>query len=170
MEALVAAVSAAAAVGGPAVAEGIAAALQPFLGRPDLLSPEEEEPDPARYRQHLLHVAPDGAFSIVALVWLPGQETSIHDHLAWCVAGVHRGVEEEVQYRRVEGAGESWLTPAGLSRNATGSVGALTPPGDIHAVRNPGPGLAVSIHVYGVDLRQVGSSIRRRYDQPVRAV
>lgn len=32
---------------------------------------------------------------------------------------------------------------------------------------NDGPGLAVSLHVYGADLRRRGTSIRRRYDQPV---
>lgn len=32
---------------------------------------------------------------------------------------------------------------------------------------NPGPGLAISIHIYGADVRKTGSSIRCRYDLPV---
>ena len=43
-----------------------------------------------------LYVAPDGSFSIVALVWRPGQITRIHDHITWCVFGVIQGVEHEV--------------------------------------------------------------------------
>lgn len=65
--------------------------LAPHLGTPDLLTPEQREGDPDRYRQHVLHAEPDGSFSVVALVWLPGQETAIHDHVSWCVAGVHEG-------------------------------------------------------------------------------
>ena len=54
-----------------------AMALRPFLGHPLLLQPAQREADPTRYRQHILYVADDGRFSIVALVWLPGQATPI---------------------------------------------------------------------------------------------
>ena len=37
----------------------------------------------------------------------------------------------------------------------------LTPPGDIHAVVNDGASVAASLHVYGADLRQRGTSVRR---------
>jgi len=44
----------------------------------------------------------------------------------------------------------------------------LVPPDeDIHAVGNYGSELAISIHVYGADIGILGTSIRRRYDQPV---
>jgi len=142
---------------------GVAAALAPALGQPDLLTDDQRAGDEAGYRQHLLHVAPDGAFSLVALVWLAGQHTPIHDHLAWCVVGVHEGVEHEIRYRRARGR----LVPTGTGVNRTGSVAGLAPPGDIHLVRNPGPGPAISLHVYGADLRATGSSIRRTYDLPV---
>ena len=62
--------------------------LRSVLALDHVLEPAEREPDPNRYRQHILHIDPAGRFSIVALVWLPGQGTPIHDHLAWCVAGV----------------------------------------------------------------------------------
>jgi len=54
-----------------ATAEAVAAALQPFLGRPGLLTPAQEAGDPDRFRTHLLHVPDDGAYSLVAAVWLP---------------------------------------------------------------------------------------------------
>src|SRR5215831_1390329 len=79
-----------------------AAVLRPFLGHPRLLAPAQREADPTHYRQHILYVADDARFSVVALVWLPGQATPIHDHVSWCVVGVHQGQEQEVQYRLLE--------------------------------------------------------------------
>jgi predicted metal-dependent enzyme (double-stranded beta helix superfamily) len=149
---------------GQATVDAVAAALQPALGDPELLRPDQRIGDPAAYRQHLLHVADDGAFSLVALVWLPGQATPIHDHLAWCVVGVHRGAEYETRYARTA-AGR--LVEAGTAIVHVGDVAGLLPPGDIHRVHNVGDTLAISLHVYGADLRAVGGSIRRRYDEPV---
>ena len=83
---------------GRATVDAVAGALRPALGDSQLLRPDQRVGDPAAYRQHLLHVADDGAFSLVALVWLPGQATPIHDHLAWCVVGVHEGAEHETRY------------------------------------------------------------------------
>jgi predicted metal-dependent enzyme (double-stranded beta helix superfamily) len=144
-------------------AEAVSRALTPYLGAEGLLTPEQREGDPGRYRQHVLHVADDGAFSLVALVWLPGQATPVHDHVCWCVVGVHEGEEEEVRYA-VEG-GRLVVTEQLV--NLRGEVSVALPPGDIHLVRNAGTDLAVSLHVYGADLRQTGTSIRRRYDLPV---
>ena len=142
--------------------DAVAAALRPALGDPDLLRPDQTVGDPTAYRQHLLHVAPDGLFSLVALVWLPGQATPIHDHLAWCVVGIHRGAEHEERYRlRPDGT----LVPTGHAVAHVGSVDGLLPPGDIHRVHNTGNDLAISLHVYGADLTDVGTSIRRRYDE-----
>jgi 3-mercaptopropionate dioxygenase len=146
---------------GQATVEAVAGALRPALGDALLLRPDQRVGDPAAYRQHLLHVADDGTFSLVALVWLPGQATPIHDHLAWCVVGVHEGAEHEIRYRaRPDGL----LVPTGSAVAHAGDVDGLLPPGDIHRVTNAGTDLAISLHVYGADLSLVGSSIRRRYD------
>ena len=150
-------------------ANGVAALLERDLTAEDLLLPEQCAPDPLRYRQHVLHVEADGSFSIVSLVWLPGQATPIHDHVSWCVVGVHRGREFETRYRIVPQNGVDALIEVGRSVNETGSSVALAPPGDIHAVANRGDGLAISLHVYGADIAKLGSSIRRCYDLPVRA-
>jgi len=151
------------------VAERVATFLQPCLERETFLTPAQREPDPIHYRQHVLHVEADGSFSIVALVWLPGQETPIHDHVSWCVVGVHKGQEYETLYEiKTDGSGASWLVETGQSVNPPGSVAALTPPGDIHKVVNNGDELAISLHVYGADIGKLGSSIRRRYDHPIR--
>lgn len=151
-------------------ADRVAAALKPFLGDPDLLLPSQCEPDPDHYRQHVLYVPEDGSFSIVALVWMPGQATPVHDHVSWCVVGVHQGQEMAIEYSLAELDGVQCLLPASLSTNGVGSVEALNPPGDIHCVVNPGPGMAISIHVYGTDVRKLGTSIRRRYEVEIPAL
>jgi predicted metal-dependent enzyme (double-stranded beta helix superfamily) len=149
--------------GTPRIGPEVAVAIQPFLGHPRLLAPEHCEPDPTHYKTHLLHAEDDGAFSIVALVWMPGQKTPVHDHLSWCVIGVHQGAEQEVRFQLVEDLEDAFLVPVASSIHPVGSVEALTPPGDIHYVANPGPGIAISLHVYGLDIRRHGSSIRRSY-------
>lgn len=145
----------------------VAGCLRPTLQRSDLLTDEQQEGWPAEYRQHVLHVEPDGSFSVVALVWLPGQSTPIHDHVSWCSVGVYRGEETEHRYRVAEGAGGPRLALTGRAVNRSGSVCGIAPPGDIHYVTNSGTTKAISLHVYGADIARLGSSIRRRYDLPV---
>ena len=144
----------------------VAGALERHFPSPEILTPEQRAGDPEGYRSHLLHSEPDGTFSIVALVWRPGQMTPIHDHVTWCVFGVVQGVEHEELFRLDE-SGEC-LVELGSSTNDPGDVTGFAPPGDIHRVRNVGDCTAISIHVYGTDVSRVGSSVRRYYDLPVR--
>ncbi len=147
----------------------VAQLLQPYLELPNFLTPEQMTPDECVYCRHILHVEPDGSFSIVALVWLPGQETAIHDHVSWCVVGVHRGEEDETGYRFAGDETDRHLIVTEHTVNSVGSVVALVPPGDIHRVKNSGSDIAVSLHVYGADVQALGSSILRRYEHEVRA-
>jgi 3-mercaptopropionate dioxygenase len=145
----------------------VAGALRRHLPTPDVLTAEQRAGDPAGYRSHVLHTEPDGSFSIVALVWLPGQVTPIHDHVTWCVFGILQGVEHEELFTLHE-TGEC-LIEAGAGTNRPGEVSGFAPPGDIHRVRNAGVETAISIHVYGTDVSRIGSSVRRYYELPVRA-
>ena len=153
--------------------------LAPYLGAADLLTPAQCEGDPDRYRQHLLHAEADGSFSVVGLVWLPGQKTSVHDHVAWCVTGVHQGEEHERRYRLVpagQGGASQAGRPGGGERarlvatedvvNPQGAVCGFAPPGDIHRVWNGCGETAISLHVYGADISRLGTSVRRVYDVP----
>lgn len=150
-------------------ADRVAERLGPYLNSPDLLTEGQREPDPDHYKQHILHVEPDGSFSIVSLCWLPGQETPIHDHVSWCVVGVHEGLEHETAYRlEIDQDGKEWLVETGRVDCTPGMTEALTPPGDIHKVSNAGDDLAISLHIYGADIGKLGSSILRRYEQEVR--
>jgi 3-mercaptopropionate dioxygenase len=145
----------------------VAGQLRRHLPAPDALTVEQRIGDPDRYRTHVLHAEPDGSFSIVALVWRPGQATPIHDHVTWCVFGVIQGVEYEELFTLDERAG--CLVEAGTSVAGVGEVSGFAPPGDIHRVRNVGDRTAISIHIYGTDVSRIGSSVRRAYDLPVRA-
>ncbi|WP_433334523.1 cysteine dioxygenase [Spirillospora sp. CA-294931] len=138
-------------------------ALRPVLTDPGLLTAAQREGDPDRYRQHILHAESDGSFSVLALVWLPGQGTPIHDHVSWCVTGVHRGQESERRYELVSDGLTSRLVAREDVVNATGEIAWFAPPGDIHSVRNAGPDKAISIHVYGADIAKLGTSVRRLY-------
>jgi 3-mercaptopropionate dioxygenase len=134
------------------------------------LSAQYQLPSDTGYRQHVLHVAPDGGFSVVALVWRPGQRTPIHDHVAWCVVGVYEGTEHEVRYQLCEDDRGRFLTRTSARESRPGMTTALVPPDeDIHEVINGGDGLAVSIHVYGANIAELGTSIWHRFEElPVR--
>jgi predicted metal-dependent enzyme (double-stranded beta helix superfamily) len=85
-------------------------------------------------------VPDDGAYSLVAAVWRPGQRTAVHDHVAWCVVGVHRGEEHETRYRLVpDDLRGDHLVEDGHTVGPCGEVTVRIPPGDIHAVVNDGP-------------------------------
>src|SRR6201996_9218529 len=144
-------------------ADRVATALRGRLPGPGLLSPERLAGDPSGYQTHLVHAEPDGSFSIVVMVWLPGQQTPVHDHLTWCVTAVLQGAEyEEIYVNRGD-----HLEVVARNANPVGTVSGFAPPGDIHQVTNIGDTIAVSMHVYGTDISRVGSSVRRVYDLPV---
>jgi 3-mercaptopropionate dioxygenase len=145
-------------------ADLVADVLWLHMPGPEILTAEQRYGNPATYCCHLLHAEPDGSFSVVALVWRPGQATPIHDHVTWCVAGVIQGAEQEERYT-LRDAG--WLEQDGTAVNATGDVTGLAPPGDIHRVRNDGAETAISLHIYGTDISRLGSRVRRIYDLPV---
>jgi 3-mercaptopropionate dioxygenase len=146
-------------------AQLVASALERHLPSPSILTAEQRTGDPETYKSELLHSEPDGSFSIVALVWRPGQVTPIHDHVTWCVFGVIQGMECEELFKLDEEG--TCLVEAGYRVNRTGDVSGFAPPGDIHRVRNGGDRTAISIHIYGTDVARVGSSVRRYYDLPV---
>jgi predicted metal-dependent enzyme (double-stranded beta helix superfamily) len=143
----------------------VADRLRIHLPTPDLLTAEQRYGDPLGYRCHLLHTESDGSFSVVAMVWRPGQDTPIHDHVTWSATGVIQGSEHEDRYLLRD---DCWLEHIGTRVSAAGEVTSAVPPGDIHRVRNNGPHTTISLHVYGTDLSRLGSgSVRRTYDLPV---
>ena len=145
-------------------ADRVAAVLRRQLPGPGLLTPGQLAGDPAGYQSHLVHAEPDGSFSVAVTIWLPGQQSPIHDHLAWCVTAILQGAA----YEEIFAVRDGHLEVIARNQNPTGAVSGFAPPGDIHRMRNSGQTVAVSMHVYGTDITRVGSSIRRLYDLPVR--
>ncbi|WP_405060156.1 cysteine dioxygenase family protein [Kribbella sp. NBC_01505] len=125
-------------------------------------------PAPARGgddRSHVLHVEPDGSYSVVALISRPGQATSIHDHTTWCVVAVVAGVECEERFRLTDDGRA--LFPMETRNDPPGTVSGFAPPGDIHRVTNAGTSVGISLHIYGTDICRIGNSVRRTYDLPI---
>jgi hypothetical protein len=89
-------------------------------GAADLLPAHLVRGDPACYQSHLLHAEPDGSFSIALMVWRPGQETVIHDNVAWCVTAVLQGREYEEIFALADGGHA--LVFAARNANPAGSV------------------------------------------------
>jgi predicted metal-dependent enzyme (double-stranded beta helix superfamily) len=138
-------------------AELVADQLRAHLPGPDVLTPAQRRGQPDRPAGHVLHAEPDGTFSILGLVWRPGQTTRIHDHITWCVVGVLQGIEHEDLY-------DDQLNLTGTRENPVGEVSGFAPPGDIHRIRNTGARTAISLHIYGTDITRIGSSARRYYN------
>jgi predicted metal-dependent enzyme (double-stranded beta helix superfamily) len=140
-------------------AQLVADRLRAHLPGPEILTPEQRLGSPDSAASHTLHVEPDGSFSIVALVWRPGQITPIHDHTTWCVFGVLEGVEHEEVF-------DADLNLIGHHEGHVGDVNGFAPPGDIHRVHNTSDEVAITLHIYGTDVTRIGSSARRYYDLP----
>jgi len=117
-------------------------------------------PDPARYRQYLLHCDSRERFSVVSFVWGPGQATPIHDHRVWGLVGVLRGAEISERFERTP---DGRLRKLGEDRLEVGQVEPVSPRvGDIHRVTNPyADRVSISIHVYGAN---IGAVERATYD------
>ena len=134
----------------------VALALAPYLGREDLLPDADRRGSHDHYRTNVMHVHPRGAYSIVALVWQPGQRTPIHSHRSWCVVGVHEGGELERSFRVAAGGlvqvDEHVLEQGHVTWLLQGEQ-------DIHDVANAHDTTTISIHVYGLDYATAGSSI-----------
>jgi predicted metal-dependent enzyme (double-stranded beta helix superfamily) len=138
---------------------GAAATVAALTGRPPVLPPGGLPGDPAKVAGPLLHA--EAELSLIALVWLPGQVTRIHDHLCWCVVHVLQGSVLETRYH----AQDDVVTATSARHRPVGSTSVLRPPNDIHRLANVAADTAITLHVYGMDLR-TGSSTRRRYADP----
>jgi predicted metal-dependent enzyme (double-stranded beta helix superfamily) len=138
------------------LAEG-GAALKALVAHDDWLPDDFAQPDPARYRQYLLHCDSAERFSVVSFVWGPGQETPVHNHTVWGLVGVLRGAEISQGFVRASDGLREHGAPHRLS---PGDVEAVSPRvGDIHRVSNAhADRTSISIHVYGANIGAVSRS------------
>ena len=148
--------------GQQSILAGGARLLGALVAEDDWLPEDYARPDPARYRQYLLHCDSRERFSVVSFVWGPGQATPIHDHRVWGLVGVLRGAERVERFdRRRDGSLAPVEAPVLLQ---TGTVDSFGPSlGDIHRVSNAyDDRVSISIHVYGAN---IGAVERATYDE-----
>ena len=136
------------------VPDRVAEALGPVLATEDLLCAELCEPGTATYRKHVLYACPEKHFTLVAIVWQPGQGTDIHGHTAWGAVGVYQGTPNVACYSCEEvAAGRHTATETKDIRCQPGDV-ATVRPGlcDTHRIYNDSDDVVITLHAYGLDL------------------
>lgn len=108
----------------------------------------------APYTRNLAHVDKLQRFVVIVLVWGGFQETTVHDHMNWCVVGVHTGTAHVIDFDRIDDesvSGKAELMVRGSSMAASGATMALLPPSrsNIHKMTNASRSQMISIHTYG---------------------
>jgi len=115
--------------------------------------------------QYALYRAEDGSLCLFSLVIPPGSQTPIHDHLAWGLIGVYRGVQDETVYRRTDDGRDESKATLEITRQQTvqhGQFYTLLPPlDDIHYVKTVSDTPSISIHLLANDTACV---TRHRFD------
>ena len=108
--------------------------------------------------QWLLFRAGDGSLSLFSLVVPPGEQTPVHDHLAWGLIGLYRGEQEE----DIFDADEQGIELDRTQRVLPGGLYSLFPPrDDVHRVRTVSEEASISIHLLTND---TGCVIRHTWD------
>ena len=137
-------------VGGSHVPVRVASALARLLSNAGWLPERFTMPGEDSYRRHLLYADPRGRFTILSLVWRPGQGTPVHGHTAWGAVGVYSGTAAVANYCCSPEGVPEFVSQSDCQPGAVCHVeeGADSP----HRVFNPGNVVAVTIHTYGRDL------------------
>lgn len=121
--------------------------------------------------QYALYRAEDGSLCLFSLVIPPGAQTPIHDHLAWGLIGVYRGIQDETVYRRLDDGNDEATAALEVARQQTvrhGEFYTLLPPlDDIHYVKTVSDTPSISIHLLANDTACV---TRHRFDAATGAV
>ncbi|MBY0493759.1 MAG: hypothetical protein K2Y23_06055 [Cyanobacteria bacterium] len=115
--------------------------------------------------QYALYRAENGSLCLFSLVIPAGAQTPIHDHLAWGLIGVYRGVQDETVYHRSDDGGDESRATLEIARRQTvkhGEFYTLLPPiDDIHYVKTVSDFPSISIHLLAND---TGCLTRHRFD------
>ena len=131
---------------------------------------------PDYYARRLIHRAPGDRYTVLAMVWDVGQGTPLHDHAGiWCVECVYRGKIRVTSFSVHGGDPEKDIVK--FEREAVvmagvGEAGALIPPFEYHMIENSTDQTAVTIHVYGGEMKFChvyepvgGGGYRREYKE-----
>jgi predicted metal-dependent enzyme (double-stranded beta helix superfamily) len=141
----------------------IASALREAAADPNLLQPKCRVGSSEKYVRHIIASDPKGRFTVLALVWGPGQFSPPHAHRTWCAYAVAENTLTETLYRFDSRNGMA--EPTAIKPRAPGyacfSEAGLD---QIHRLGNAGEVPAISIHVYGVEPERIGTDVNRLVD------
>ena len=133
----------------------VAAELRAVLETEDLLADAHRVTRDDWYNKHVLYACPEHRFTLLALVWKPGQGTVIHGHTAWGAVGVYEG---HAQRRGVPLPGAGRRPARGRARQGHSAAIRATwrrsGPGlaDVHRIYYDSDELVITLHTYGCDL------------------
>jgi predicted metal-dependent enzyme (double-stranded beta helix superfamily) len=126
-------------------AKAITPAMAKVIASDSPLPAWAEEPYEGAAVGNLLHADAAGRFHLLVVVFPEGTSSGVHFHGCWGVIGYLRGGDEETRYAERDGV------PVEVERRAwtEGDIAYLLPDHGEgwHRVRNPGPGVGVSLHV-----------------------
>jgi predicted metal-dependent enzyme (double-stranded beta helix superfamily) len=123
--------------------------MEALLRDPAPIPDEAREPLNGGAVGNVLHTDARARFHIMAVVFPEGTSSGVHHHGCWGVIGYLQGGDEETRYRSTSDDGDrAELEEASRHVWHQGDVTYLLPPDEgWHRVRNPGPGVGVSVHV-----------------------
>ena len=147
---------------GPAtrMGERVKAALTAAAADPALVADRQCPAQVECYARHILYGDPDGRFTVLALVWGPGQFSPPHAHHAWCAYAVRSGTLTETLYT-FDGTTEAARPLRVAARPAGYACFAQAGLDQIHRLGNAGAEPAMSIHVYGVAHERIATGVNR---------
>lgn len=128
--------------------------IEEIGGRSLELPPEFTRPCPDAYARRLLHQT--DRYVVVVMVWGARQGTPIHDHDGnWCVECVYDGTIRVRSFDLI-GTPDDEIVSFRKAKEVSahkGMAGSLIPPFDYHIIENPVDEPAVTVHVYGGEMR-----------------
>ncbi len=140
--------------------ENVKSVLKHCVERGDRIVEEQYlQPSEDHYARHLLHRDPNGRYSVLVMVWGPGQGTPLHDHNGkWCVECVYRGRNRVTSYEKTGEDDERddvvYFEKRSEVVSGFGDAGALIPPYEYHVLQNDFDETMVTLHVYDQELRE----------------
>jgi predicted metal-dependent enzyme (double-stranded beta helix superfamily) len=146
-----------------AMGERVTRALGAAAAIPDLLSDELRTPCVGCYARHTVASDPAGRFTLLSLVWGPGQFSPPHAHDTWCAYAVVENALAETLYDFDAQSGKAIVSGAAAREPG---YACFAPAGleQIHRLGNAGGIPAISLHVYGVEGSRVGTHVNRLMD------
>lgn len=148
-----------------AIPQSAAKALMGITSSDAVLTQAQQIGSSERYTRHILHSHHQGLYTLVALIWQPGQRTPAHGHHTWCA---YRTLEGTLQEERFSWDDERRVARLGdvVALNASHCFSAHAGLEKIHRLSNNSQNRAISLHVYGVDGDHVSTHVNHVVSEP----